>query len=35
MKPIFGTPIGVYLNMNIGILGFIVNGSYWGPAFIS
>lgn len=30
-----GTPLGVYLNMNKGELGFVINGKYQGPAFTS
>lgn len=29
------SPIGVYLNMDVGILGFVVNGMYHGPAYIT
>lgn len=35
MKPNYGSPIGVYLNVDVGILGFVVNGSYCGHAYVS
>ena len=33
VKHTSGTPIGVYLNMDLGVLGFVINGQYHGPAF--